>query len=283
MTAFPASSGTADGLPALFGSESPALPVPNTGEPTIVVLPSPIEVAREAADRIAATLTAAVAERGRADFCTTGGSTVIPIYRLLAASPRADTIPWSRVHVWWGDDRFVPRGHPESNVTPLDIVLVGQDAAPLPARHVHPFPVAAAMAGGRDAAWCAESYAREMAASLRTGPGNWPVFDLVIVGVGNDGHLLSCFPGSAAFDRLDWTMAVPAPRHIGPHIPRVTVNPRLLEASPTTAIAWGEGKSGALGRIFGPERDSRRWPAQRLRRTGATWLLDNAAAASMGR
>ena len=272
------------GRPAtLAGYEAPELPIPNHGEPELVILPSPSAVAREAADRIAAALAEAIEARGRADLCTTGGSAVIPIYRLLASSPRSETTPWSRVHAWWGDDRFVPRGHPESNVTPLDCVLTGPGGAPLPAANVHPFPVAAAMAGGRDSAWCAERYAEQMAAELRVGPGNWPVFDLVIVGIGNDGHVLSCFPGGAALDSLAWTMAIPAPTHIGPHISRMTVNPRQLEASPVLAVTWGAAKAAALGSIFGPVRDDRRWPAQRLRRPGATWLVDEAAARSIER
>ena len=106
--------------------------------------------------------------RGRADFCTTGGTTPIPIYRLLAASPLRDRIPWPQVHVWFGDDRFVPRDHPESNVTAVDDVLLGGGAeevgAPLPAANIHPFQVDRAIAEMRDNAWCAARYAEEMAA-----------------------------------------------------------------------------------------------------------------------
>jgi 6-phosphogluconolactonase len=273
-----------DGEPVrASGFAAPELPIADSGEPELVVLPSPGAVAREAADRIAAALEAAIELRGRADFLTTGGSAVIAIYRLLTSSPRAESVHWSHVHVWWGDDRFVPREHPESNVTPLDLVLSGPGGVPLPASNVHPFPVAAAMAGGMDAAWCAERYAEEMAGALRVGPGNWPTFDLAIVGIGGDAHLLSCFPGSPAFDSLAWTMAIDAPTHIEPHIPRVTVNPRFLEASPVLAITSGSTKASALESIFGPVRDERRWPAQRLRRPGATWLVDEAAARSIGR
>jgi 6-phosphogluconolactonase len=268
---------------AVAGFDSAELPTPNSGEPALIILPSPSAVACETADRIATALTAAIEARGRADLCTTGGSTVIPVYRLLASSPRSATIPWSRVHAWWGDDRFVPRGHPESNVTPLDCVLTGPGGAPIPGANVHPFPVGAAMAAGRDSAWCAERYAEQMAAELRVGPGNWPVFDLVVVGIGRDGHVLSCFPDSAALDSLAWAVAIPAPTHIGPHILRMTANPRLLEASPVLAVTWGGAKAAVLGDIFSPVRDDRRCPAQRLRRPGATWLLDEAAARSIER
>ncbi|MEA2550075.1 MAG: 6-phosphogluconolactonase, partial [Chloroflexota bacterium] len=93
-------------------------------EPKIEVLPDPNAVAAVAAQRIATALAGAVGQRGRADWATTGGSTPIGIYRELAQPPLRDMVPWADVHVWWGDDRFVPRDHPLSNVLPLDQVLL---------------------------------------------------------------------------------------------------------------------------------------------------------------
>jgi 6-phosphogluconolactonase len=265
------------------GTDISALPAPNKGEPELAIVPDPDTAARDAADRIASSLVAAVERRGRADFCTTGGNTPIPIYRLLAQAPLVDSIPWQLVHFWWGDDRFVPRGHPESNVTSLDDVLLGgasgePGSAPLPTANIHPYPTDLAIARGHDYEWCATTYAEEMAAQLPLADGNWPVFDLILVGVGDDGHLLSVFPGSPALDSLDWTLGIPAPTHIGPHLPRVTINPRLLEAAPVLVVTWGASKAEALGEIFGAIRDDRRWPAQRTRRPGAAWIVDEAAA-----
>ena len=264
------------------GSDVGGLAAPNRGEPELVVLADPDAVAREAADRIAVALIAAVKHRGRADFCTAGGTTPIPIYRLLARPPLRDRIAWPQVHVWFGDDRFVPRDHPESNVTPLDDVLLGGGAeeggVPLPAANIHAFQVDRAIAETRDNAWCAARYAEDMAANLPLAEGNWPVFDLILVGVGTDGHVLSCFPDSPALYSLAWTLGVPAPSHIGPHLPRMTMNPRLLEQAPVLVVTWGAGKAQALSHVFGEIRDGRRWPVQRTRRTGAVWLIDEAAA-----
>ena len=265
------------------GTDVSGLPAPNKGEPELAIVADPDAAARDAAERIASSLVAAVERRGRADFCTTGGNTPIPIYRLLAQAPLVDLIPWQLVHFWWGDDRFVPRGHPESNVTSLDDVLLGgaggePGSAPLPTANTHPYPTDRAIAGGHDYEWCATRYAEEMAAQLPLADGNWPVFDLILVGVGDDGHLLSVFPNSPALDSLDWTMGIPAPTHIGPHLPRVTINPRLLEAAPVLVVTWGASKAEALGEIFGATRDDRRWPAQRTRRPGAAWIVDEAAA-----
>ena len=266
----------------LSGTTATSLPAPNKGEPELVVAASPDAAAAEAAERIAAALIAAIERRGRADFCTTGGNTPIPIYRLLAQAPLVDSIPWQHVHVWWGDDRFVPRGHPESNVTALDDVLLGgggsTGGAPLPSSNIHPFPTDRALAEYRDTHWCAARYAEELCAGVPMVDGNWPGFDLILVGVGDDGHVLSCFPNSPILDSMAWTMGVPAPAHVGPHLPRVTINPRLLEAAPVLVVTWGESKAEALGNVFGDTRDDRRWPVQRTRRIGAFWIVDEAAA-----
>jgi 6-phosphogluconolactonase len=270
----------------LAGTGVAGLPAPNRGEPELTVVADLAEAAQAAAERIADALIAAVERRGRADFCTTGGSIVIPIYRLLAQSPLCETIPWQQVHVWWGDDRYVPRGHPESNVTALDGVLLGGEAgergsAPLPTSNIHPFPTDRAIAEYHDNEWCAVRYAEEMARHLPLAEGNWPVFDLILVGVGDDGHVLSVFPDSPALAKMDWAMGIPAPSHIGPHLPRMTVNPRLLEAAPVLVVTWGDKKAEALGHVFGEERDERRWPVQRTRRSGAAWIVDEAAAAKI--
>jgi 6-phosphogluconolactonase len=267
----------------LFGTASTALPAPNKGEPELVVVSNPEAAAEEAAGRIAAALIAAVERRGRVDFCTTGGNAPIPIYRFLAHPPLVDRVPWAQVHVWWGDDRFVPRGHPDSNVTALDDVLLGgagsSGGAPLPTANIHPFPIDRALAEYHDPQWCAAQYADELCAQVPMVDGNWPGFDLILVGVGDDGHVLSCFPDSPVLDNMAWTMGVPAPSHIGPHLRRVTINPRLLEAAPVLVVTWGSSKAEALGHVFGEVRDDRRWPVQRTRRTGAIWIADEEAAA----
>ncbi len=264
------------------GTNTSALPAPNRGEPELVVTASAEAAAGCASERIAGALIEAVDRRGRADFCTTGGSTPAPIYRLLAHAPMVDRVPWQHVHFWWGDDRFVPRDSPESCVTSFDQILLGgadtTGGAPLPPSNIHPFPVNRALAEHRDTHWCAARYAEELAAQLPMVDGNWPAFDLILTGVGDDGHVLSCFPNSPALDSMAWAMGVPAPTHIGPHLPRVTINPRLLEAAPVLVVTWGAKKAEALGHVFGDVRDGRLWPVQRTRRTGATWIVDEAAA-----
>ena len=275
------------------------------GEPRIDVRQAPDEVSTAAAELIADVLADAVERRGRADWATTGGSTPIGIYRVLAASPTRERVPWDRVHVWWGDDRFVPRDHPFSNVLALDETLLeatahagqsgsgdqGFDAADrppgvrIPAANIHAMPMGEAIAEGRDTAWVAESYAAALAAALLPVAANGvPSLDLILVGMGPDGHVLSDFPGSTAFDGGDWVVPVPAPTHLDPRVARVSLSPAFLEAARSVlVVAFGAGKAEVLATALGPDRDPSRWPIQHARRSSATWLLDAAAAARLSR
>jgi 6-phosphogluconolactonase len=275
-----------------------------SGEPRIHVLPDPAATSRAAAEAIAEALSAAVEERGRADWATTGGSAPIGIYEALATDPLRHQVPWARVHVWWGDDRFVPRDHPLSNVLPLDQVLMsaaargglsgtGADAAEvelemepgifIPAEHIHAPPTGKAIARAMGTDWVAQEYERELRAD---GPplaeSGYPAFDLVLLGIGPDGHLLSVFPGSPLLDSDAWVAGVPAPTHVEPHVARVSLNPRVLDAARLViVVVLGEGKAEILASVLGPERDVSRWPAQLARREGVHWFLDRAAAAQL--
>jgi 6-phosphogluconolactonase len=255
-----------------------------------------VAAAAIAADRIARLLADGAAARGRADWATTGGSTPVAIYRRLAAPPLTDEVPWGAVHVWWGDDRFVPRDHPLSNVKSFDDVLLGiaggeegtagggWPGVPLPVDNVHPFPTSEAIGGARGAAWCATALSDELRAAGLEETGGWPVFDLVLLGIGGDGHLMSVFPASPALDSPDLALAIPAPTHIEPHVERVTLNPAVIaEARAVLVVAHGADKAAILAEILGADRDPRRLPAQLARLPGATWILDAAAAAGLRR
>jgi len=259
------------------------------GEPRIVVV-APGSVAAIAADNIVRALAAAIDARGVAHWATTGGSTPAAVYRELLKPERRDLVAWDAVHVWWGDDRYVSRDDPLSNVRTVDEILVddgllqdaGGPAAGLPIAfdHLHPFRTGESLGEGHDAAWCAAAMADELATIGPPSPGGWPIFDLVFLGIGGDGHLLSVFPGSAAFDAEDWAMSIPAPTHIEPHVERVTMNPAIIGvARDVLVVATGAAKAAILAEILGPVREPRRWPAQLARQERATWVLDTEAAA----
>lgn len=278
---------------------------PNAGEPDIIVLRDPEACAATAAERIAAALREPILERGLAHWATTGGTTPAPIYRRLATPPLRDKVKWTAVELWWSDERFVPRDHPLSNAkvaadSLLEIAwLAGESGtggsgadiagrrapgAPIPAVNVHPIPAAEAIAEGQGPDWAATRYAEMLRDSGPPVEGGWPVFDLILLGVGPDGHIMSVFPGSAAFDSKDWAIGVPAPTHVEPHVARITLNPQILDvARQIVLVSQGESKAGVLASVLGGEREPRRWPAQLARRSGAVWILDEAAAAQLPR
>ena len=253
-------------------------------EPALLIVPDAAAAGPAAAGVVTDVLARAAAARGRADLATTGGSTPAAIYRALAAAPLRDRMPWAQMHVWWGDDRFVPREHELSNVKPLDDVLIRDGAAPLPPSNLHPFPVARTLAIGEDEAWCAAELASELHAWEIAVEDGWPAFDLVLLGVGPDGHILSVFPGSAAFESRSWAVAIPAPQHVEPHVARVTLNPRIVTAArDVLVVATGEAKASILRDILQGEREETRLPAQLARHDRSTWILDEAAASALER
>ena len=145
-------------------------------------------------------------------------------------------------------------------------------------------PAGQAIAEGVGPIWAAQRYAEALRDQGPPVEGRWPAFDLVLLGIGPDGHVLSVFPDSEAFDKDDTAVAVPAPTHIEPHVARVTLNPRILDvARRIIVVAHGAAKAAILAEVLGPVRDERRWPAQLARRPGATWILDEAAASAIDR
>lgn len=263
-------------------------------EPEILVVDDAAAAEGAAAGRIATAFEFAIDTRQRADWATTGGSASVGIYRQLSSLPLRAMVPWDRVHTWWGDDRYVPRDHPLSNVSAFDSIMLdaadgeegtGFDAHPgvrIPIDNLHPFRTTGAIGAAADAAACAADLAAELRAAGLDEANGWPVLDLVVLGIGADGHVLSVFPGSTAFDSADWALAIPAPTHIEPHVERVTLNPAIVGAArQVIVVASGAAKAAIIGEVLGDERDPRRWPAQLARRSHATWILDRAAAANL--
>jgi 6-phosphogluconolactonase len=270
----------------------------------LIVLPDEVAVGREAAERTVEGLRGGLASNGNAHIALTGGSSAIPVYSALAREPYRDALAWKDVHFWWGDDRFVPRDHPESNAGLAYRVLfaVGAfsgesgigaegadvEAGALPglicdADKVHPMDNEGAIAAGAGPEWAAAAYANEIATGMTAGVDGVPLFDVFLAGVGPDGHCLSVFPGSPALDPgAPLVMGIPAPTHVEPYLPRVTLVPRVMDAAGVVLmVVTGENKADVMATVLGPERDPSRWPAQTAILPNAVWILDEAAAAKL--
>ena len=268
----------------------------------VVQLEDRAAVARNAARLVIAELGAAIAERRVAHIALTGGSTAGPLYRELADPANRAAVDWSRVHLWWGDERFVPVDHPDSNAglaynillalparsgesgdgaQGIDVTAGDVPGLPIDAANVHPVPVEEALSDDDPVSLAAQRYAEEMTRHILLARGGVPRFDVLLSGLGPDGHVLSIFPGSPALaDDAPIAMAIPAPTHVEPHIARVTLSARsIAEAGTVIVMATGSGKTEIVASVLGKERDVNRWPAQVAVSANATWLLDSAAAA----
>jgi 6-phosphogluconolactonase len=231
-------------------------------------------VAREAARRFVAAAGRAV--EGSAPFrvALAGGRTPLPMYRLLAGDDAfRHSVHWPSVEFFWGDERFVPAEHPESNFRAAREALLG----PLgidPAR-VHPIPT-----GARDAEAAAAAYEALLHRAFATAPPRVPRFDLVLLGLGSDGHTASLFPG--ALPALDPGRLAAAARNPADGSPRVTLTPAILGAAREILfLVSGEAKAAALERAMRAAGPDPAIPATLIRpdRRRMVWLADRAAAA----
>jgi 6-phosphogluconolactonase len=225
----------------------------------------------QAASVVADRLIAAAAAAGTASLVLSGGNTPRALYAVLASEYR-DRIPWQAVHVYWGDERYVAATDPASNYRMARERLL--DQVPCPAANVHPMPTH--FGSPADAA-------AEYEATLRARfAGEPPDFDVLLLGVGADGHTASLFPGSHALDERDrWVLAVDAPAE--PPSRLTLTLPALLHAKTTCVMAAGTDKAEPLRLALDTPIDPHRWPVSALRRAEGPviWFCDRDAAAGL--
>jgi len=227
----------------------------------IVVAKDRAELRRLAAELLARKIHAAVQARGRCSLALSGGSTPGPVYEELGDSDLAEKIPWSQLEIYFADERAVPVDHAESNYRLVKETLLRSHPEVLGQMFRMP-----ADAPDRDQA--ARRYARRMPDPL----------DILVLGMGPDGHTASLFPGSAALDeREQRVVAVTAPK---PPAERMTITPPVLErARAIVVIASGAEKAAMVARALSGAPDPKSVPAQLARR--GTWVLDQAAAGDL--
>lgn len=224
---------------------------------------------RAAAERVVTLAGEAVRERGSFSVALGGGHTPRRLYELLATE-HAGSVDWSRTRVFWGDERCVPPDHPESNYRMAREALL--DHVPVPADRIH------RVRGEAPPDAAAEEYAALLAEHLGVErPGVGDRLDLVLLGMGTDGHTASLFPGGAGLDAAVWAVAARAPEGVEPR-DRVTLTLAALNASRHALfLVAGSAKADAVELALngGPED---RPPAGRVEaRKGTDWLLDRAA------
>lgn len=230
-------------------------------------------LSRAAADLFCVRVGAAVRRRGRCDVVLAGGDTPRLTYALLATNPWRDRVDWGQVHVFWGDERCVAPDDPRSNARMARETLL--DRVPIPADHIHPICCTG------DPLRAAAAYEEELRRHFgEPGPPGW---DLVLLGLGEDGHTASLFPGGdAVWERERWVAAVLRP---GSELHRISLTPAGLNGTAMAVfLVAGGRKAAALRAIRREPPDPGRCPAQIVAPRGGEPLLlvDREAAGELG-
>jgi 6-phosphogluconolactonase len=242
---------------------------PTAPEPRVLLFDDAESLARAAAARVAELARESTEARGRFTLALSGGSTPRRVYELLAGGEFRDNIDWPNVHVFFGDERMVPPDHAESNYRMASEALLSR--VPVPTENVHRID------GVGDAAANASAYEREMRGLF--GDAVWPRLDLVLLGMGDDGHTASLFPGTVALseDRLwvapNWVEKLGAWR--------VTLTAPAINAARHVAfLVTGKGKAERLREVLKGDRDPSRLPSQLIRPHDGTleWFVERDAA-----
>ncbi len=236
--------------------------------PEAALFPDAESLALGAAERAGEAARAAVGARGRFTLALSGGRTPQRLYELLAEG-RGGPLDWSKVHVFWGDERCVSPDDPDSNYGMARWTLL--DHVPVPPEHVH------RMRAEDTPDRAAASYE----ADLRAFFGGPSAFDLVLLGLGPDGHTASLFPGSEALNEpFRWVLSSRAPEGVEPAQRLTLTLPALNAARQVMFLVTGAAKAAVVTDILrDPDSAAARYPAARVRPTGRLlWLLDEAAA-----
>ncbi|HET6428179.1 MAG TPA: 6-phosphogluconolactonase [Phycisphaerae bacterium] len=244
------------------------------GPVEIHVEAAPETAAHRAAGRVAEIIAARVAEAGQCYIALCGGTTPAELYRCLAAPPLAESVPWQKLHIFFGDERDVPQDHVENNYRLVTKTLL--DHVPVPLGQVHPMP-----ADCRDLAAAAEQYENLIRRLVPAGGGELPAFDLIHLGMGREGHTASLFPDTPALterERLVIAQFVPV---IGRN--RMTFTYPLINAARNVMFfITGGDKACAVAAVLSDDDERKaRYPAARVRPAEGRliFVLDSAAAA----
>ena len=242
--------------------------------PEFVIYSDADALAQGAADLISESAQHAVQRRGRFTLVLAGGSTPRETYRALGQPERIAAVPWLRTYLFFGDERFVPPGDVNSNIRMVQEALLSR--VPVSASQVFPVPT-----HFRSAAESAAAYADELAQFFAV-PADAapPRFDLILLGLGDDGHTASLFPGARALqERVAWVTGSP-PGRVPPAVDRITLTyPVLNAARRVVFLVSGEKKAAALRDVLERQPNREQCPAAGVQPLdgATTWLVDEGA------
>ncbi|HEY9661494.1 MAG TPA: 6-phosphogluconolactonase [Allocoleopsis sp.] len=231
----------------------------------IEVLPDKDALIQRSLALILEKLDAALTARDQFTIALSGGSTPKPLYEAIAQQ----NLPWEKIHVFWGDERYVPPTHPDSNEGMARQAWLNH--VPIPPENIHPMPTDAA-----DPAISAQQYEQTLKQFFQLQAGEFPVLDVVLLGMGDDGHTASLFPHTTALQVCDRSVTVG--NKDGQ--PRITFTvPLINSARAVIFIVAGASKQSALSHIFAPTCDTETYPSRLIHPEAGElwWLLDQAA------
>jgi 6-phosphogluconolactonase len=240
----------------------------------IRVLTTPQELFAAAAEEVVRTANEAVAQRARFTIVLSGGSTPKSLYNLLATNART-ALPWDRMFFFWGDERHVPPADPDSNYRMADETLLSK--IPVPAGNVFRIK-----AENPDAAAVAEAYEQTILKFFQLKSGEVPNFDLILLGMGPDGHTASLFPGTTALQEKSHLVVANWVEKMKTH--RITLTlPVLNAARCVTFLVSGTDKASVLRAVLEEDVPAEQYPSKLVRpATGKLiWLMDRAAASQL--
>jgi len=239
--------------------------------PKIIVCKDVDELNRNAAAQFISLAKGAIARSGRFAVALSGGSTPKALYSLLAAPEYRNLMDWSRLHLFWGDERCVPPDHPESNFHMVREALLSQ--IQIPNKNIH------RILGEREPGEAAAAYEAELKDFFGVELGALPRFDLVFLGLGEDGHTASLFPGTDAANETEHLVAVAYVERLRSY--RLTVSlPLINAAARVTFLVSGESKAAIIREILLADGASCSYPAAQVKPTDGriTWFITADAA-----
>jgi len=232
----------------------------------IKIAPDAMALAREAAQEFHRLTEAAVQERGLFSVALSGGNTPRAVYSLLASEHKQ--LPWDRIHIFFGDERHVPPDHPDSNFRMARESLLSK--VPIPEKNIH------RIHAELDAEAAAAEYDQHLRDFFRLGNYDWPRFDLIFLGIGEDGHTASLFPGSKALTETSRRVAANWVEKFKTF--RITFSfPVLNHAAEVVFLVSGAGKAQILSEILRP--GTQKYPVQSVQPENGRllWLVDQDA------